>query len=186
MKVRLSRQVPFAPTFFSLFHLRKVPPSLYRRWKLSGFVLSHHPRVSTIVFTESFVFRLMERMFACVSAFSKTLACPVWSLRGRPNFLTTDHFLRGNTSSPQRLRLLLFGAHRSGASPLEAAFLVFPPPRYRQDEERAQSSETGRQDDFRHSRGRRRYCHFRSEMPKHGGPTRGLGRNAYHQPTRVA
>lgn len=44
------------PNLFLTLPPRKVPPSLYRRWKLSGSVFSHHPRVSTIVFAESFMF----------------------------------------------------------------------------------------------------------------------------------
>lgn len=59
------------PNLFLTLPPRKVPPSLYRRWKLSGSVFSHHPPRVYDRFRRIFYVCLMERMFACVSAFPK-------------------------------------------------------------------------------------------------------------------
>lgn len=182
MKARLSRRVPFAPTFFSPFHLVKCRPPFIG----GGSFLVLFSRI-TPACLRSFSPNLLclshgKNVCVCLCV-SKTLACPVWSLRGRPDFPTTDHSLRGDTSSLQRLHRLLFGAHHSGASPLDTAFLFFSPLRYRQ--ERAQSSETGRQDDFRHSSVDADTAISEARCQTRWPDSR-TGRNAYHQPTRVA
>lgn len=102
-----SAALPLSEVEAFWFRSLASPPHVYERFHRIFCVSSHGKNVCVCF---------------CVS---KTLVCPVWSLRGRPDFLTTDHFLRGDTSSLQRLRLLLLGAHRSGASPLDAAFLFF-------------------------------------------------------------
>lgn len=189
MKVRLSQRAPFAPTFFSLFHLRKVPPSLYQRWKLSGSVLSHHPPRVYDHFCRIFYVCLVERMFACVSAFPKRSRVrsghsAVVRISRRPTTSSGETLAPSNVcavfcSEPTALGL------PSSTRVIRRCISIFSPPRYRQDAECAQSSETGRQDDFSHSRVDADTAISEARCQTRWPDSR-TGRNAYHQPTRVA